>query len=70
MTEVMPRMENGESGGTYLSYCLSPFLLLITLSTSRQTMSTSIVIKESKRILNVGVVGCGEVAQIVHVRQE
>jgi len=70
MTEVMPRMENGESGGTYLGYCLSPFLLLISLSISRQTMSTSVVIKESKQILNVGVVGCGEVAQIVHVRQD
>lgn len=28
----------------------------------------SVIIKESKKILNVGVVGCGEVAQIVHVR--
>jgi hypothetical protein len=28
----------------------------------------SVAINESKRILNVGVVGCGEVAQIVHVR--
>ena len=28
----------------------------------------SVQIKDSKRILNVGVVGCGEVAQIVHVR--
>jgi hypothetical protein len=28
----------------------------------------SVSIKDSQRILNVGVVGCGEVAQIVHVR--
>jgi len=27
----------------------------------------SVQIKDSKGILNVGVVGCGEVAQIVHV---
>jgi hypothetical protein len=28
----------------------------------------SVSIRDSQRILNVGVVGCGEVAQIVHVR--
>ena len=28
----------------------------------------SVQMKDSKRILDVGVVGCGEVAQIVHVR--
>jgi len=71
MTEVSPKV--GQLDFVELGhFVINPFILHITkyhLNTQLLKNETmSVQSKDSQRILNVGVVGCGEVAQIVHVR--